>query len=315
MTLGYQGTRSLHLTRQYNLNQNAFATLGVPFNPVVQHLDWYDNGGHSNFNALLAEIRHQFGHSFQLNSQYRWSKSMDTGSNNYANGDYEFTLNKDYGKSDFDVTHSFKLFGIWSPTFFHGSRSWMEKVVGGWNISGILNVHSGFPYTPLYSTFCDAIYAGACGGGGTSSLRPAAYLGGASSDHSNDAFIRTGGDFPNGAAAYFLPPTFTPGPPFLSIVNGTATPGPIPGPPGIERNAFTGPRYFDIDATLSKAFGFPNMKVLGEGAKLEFRANFFNLFNKLNLFNVQGDLNNSHFGQPQTALGARTIEMQARFSF
>ena len=315
MTLGYQGTRTLHLTRQYNLNQNAFATLGVPFNPVVQHLDWYDNGGHSNFNALLTEIRHQFGHSFQLNSQYRWSKSLDTGSNNYANGDYQFTLNKDYGKSDFDVTHSFKLFGIWSPTFFHGSRSWMEKVVGGWNISGILNAHSGFPYTPLYNTFCDAIYQGGCGGGGTSSLRPAAYLGGASSDHSNDAFIRTGGDFPNGAAAYFLQPSFTPGPAFLSIVNGTATPGPIPGPPGIERNAFTGPRYFDIDATLSKSFGFPNMKVLGEGAKLEFRANFFNLFNNLNLFNVQGDLNSSHFGQPQTALGARTIEMQARFSF
>jgi hypothetical protein len=98
-------------------------------------------------------------------------------------------------------------------------------------------------------------------------------------------------------------------------VNGTATPGPIPGPPGIERNAFTGPRYFDIDATLSKSFGFPNMKVLGEGAKLEFRANFFNLFNKLNLFNIQGDLTNTHFGQPQSALGARTIEMQARFSF
>jgi hypothetical protein len=315
MTLGYQGSRSLHLTRQYNLNQTAFATLGVPFNPVVQHLDWYDNGGHSNFNALLTEIRHQFGHSFQLNSQYRWSKSLDTGSNNYANGDYEFTLNKDYGKSDFDVTHSFKLFGIWSPTFFHGGRSWMEKVVGGWNISGILNAHSGFPYTPLYNTFCDAIYAGGCGGGGTSSLRPAAYLGGASSDHSNAAFIRQGGDFPNGAAAYFLQPTFTPGPAFLSIVNGTATPGPIPGPPGMGRNAFTGPRYLDIDATLSKSFGFPNMKVLGEGAKLEFRANFFNLFNNLNLFNVQGDLNSTHFGQPQAALGARTIEMQARFSF
>ena len=315
MTLGYQGSRSLHLTRQYNLNQTAFATLGVPFNPVVKHLDWYDNGGHSNFNALLAEIRHQFGHSFQLNSQYRWSKSLDTGSNNYANGDYEFTLNKDYGKSDFDVTHSFKLFGIWSPTLFHGGRSWMEKVVGGWNISGILNAHSGFPYTPLYSTFCDAIYATGCGGGGTSSLRPAAYLGGASSDHSNAAFMRPGGDFPNGAAAYFLPPSFTAGPEFQSIVNGTATPGPIPGPPGIERNAFTGPRYFDIDATLSKSFGFPNMKVLGEGAKLEFRANFFNLFNNLNLFNVQGDLGSNHFGQPQSALGARTIEMQARFSF
>ena len=70
-----------------------------------------------------------------------------------------------------------------------------------------------------------------------------------------------------------------------------------------------------MDATLSKAFGFPNMKLLGENARLEFRANFFNLFNNLNLFNIQGDLTNSHFGEPQQALGARTVEMQARFSF
>jgi hypothetical protein len=91
--------------------------------------------------------------------------------------------------------------------------------------------------------------------------------------------------------------------------------GPVPGLPGIGRNAFVGPHYFDIDATLSKAFGFPNMKVLGENAKLEFRANFFNLFNKLNLWNIQNNLNDPHFGEAQNALGSRTIEMQARFSF
>src|SRR5262249_51943567 len=150
--------------------------------------------------------------SFQLNTQYRWSKAMDTGSNNYANGNYQFTLNEDYGKSDFDTTHALKVFGIWSPTIFHGSRSWMEKILGGWNISGILNAHSGFPYNPFYDhqdivnpdntittiQFCDAIYAGGCGGGGTPTLRPAAYAGGASTDHGNDAFRRTGGDFPNG---------------------------------------------------------------------------------------------------------------------
>jgi hypothetical protein len=314
-TLGYQGTATRNLTRQYNLNQFAYATQGVAFNDVVQHIDWYDEGGRANFNALLAEVRHQFGSSFQLTSQYRLSSSMDTGSNNYANGNYQFTLNKDYGKSDYDSRHAFKVYGIWSPTFFHGSRSWMEKVVGGWNISGILNAHSGFPYNPIYNSFCDAIYAGGCGGGGTSSLRPASYSGGASGDHSNSAFIRSGGDFPNGAAAYFTPPSFTAGPSFDAIVDGGATPGPVPGAPGIARNTFIGPRYLDIDATLSKSFGFPNMKVLGENAKLEFRANFFNLFNKLNLTNIQVDLNDPHFGEAQNALGSRTIEMQARFSF
>jgi hypothetical protein len=322
-TLGYQGTKSAHLTRQYNLALFLAATQGLAFNPVVEHVDWYDNGGRSNFNALLAEVRHQFGHSFQMNTQYRWSKSMDSGSNNYANGNYQFTLNQDYGKSDFDTTHTLKVFGIWSPTIFRGDRSWMEKIAGGWNVSGILNAHSGFPYNPVYNSLpfggnlvstCDAVYQTSCNGGGTTSLRPAAYFGGALGNHSTDTFKRANGDFPNGAALYFGPPSYTPGPSFSAVVAGAPL-GPVPGLPGIGRNAFTGPRYLDIDATLSKAFGLPNMRVLGENAKIEFRANFFNLFNKLNLTNIQNDLNDPHFGEAQNALGSRTIEMQARFSF
>jgi hypothetical protein len=89
----------------------------------------------------------------------------------------------------------------------------------------------------------------------------------------------------------------------------------VPPQPGIGRNSITGPGYFDIDATLSKSFGLPRMRVLGEGAKLEFRMNFYNLFNKLNLTNPQTEILNPHFGEAQNALGSRTIEVQARFSF
>jgi hypothetical protein len=96
---------------------------------------------------------------------------------------------------------------------------------------------------------------------------------------------------------------------------GGAPLGPIPGAPGIGRNQFTGPRYMDLDATLSKSFGFPHMRVLGENAKVEIRANFFNLFNQLNLTNIQNSIGAANFGQAQQTLGGRTIEMQARFSF
>ena len=65
------------------------------------------------------------------------------------------------------------------------------------------------------------------------------------------------------------------------------------------------------------------MKLIGENGKVEIRANFYNLFNNLNLNGnsqqwtggIQADINNAHFGESQTALGARVIEMQARFSF
>lgn len=89
------------------------------------------------------------------------------------------------------------------------------------------------------------------------------------------------------------------------------------------RNSFRGPGYFDIDATLSKSFGIPKMKLIGENGRIEFRANFYNLFNRLNLNGngqqysggIQAEITNSHFGESQSSLGARIIELQARFSF
>ncbi|HEX3321132.1 MAG TPA: TonB-dependent receptor [Terriglobales bacterium] len=313
-TIGYQGSATRHLTRQYNLYV-PFSVSGVAFNPVVRHVNFYLNDGTANFNALLGQLRHRFSRTFELDTQYRWSKSFDTGSNNFATGDYQYDPGTMYGPSDYDVTHAFKIYGIWSPTIFRGSRGWMEKIVGGWSISGILNAHSGYPWTPITNNACDAIYQGSCGGGGNGALRPVAYLGGGGSSSSTDTFKLPNGNFPNGGLAYFVPATVTPGPSFEDIVAGIASPGPIPPGPGIGRNSFRGPRYFGVDMTLSKAFGFPEMPVLGNNAKLEFRANFFNIFNKLNLANVQADINNPNFGTAQDALGGRTIELQARFSF
>ncbi len=59
------------------------------------------------------------------------------------------------------------------------------------------------------------------------------------------------------------------------------------------------------------------MPVLGENAQFEFRANFYNLFNNLNLDPSTMDIvvTDPHFGQTSGALAGRTIEMQARFSF
>ena len=64
---------------------------------------------------------------------------------------YPYNLSLDYGRSDYDVGKAFKLYGMWQPVFFHGSKAWLEKIVGGWSLSGILNIHSGFPWTPLVS--------------------------------------------------------------------------------------------------------------------------------------------------------------------
>jgi hypothetical protein len=335
-TLGYQGTASRNLTRLYNYGLYEYAQLAakgqgaLAFNPVVQTMTMYDDGGFGNYNAMLASVSHRFGNSFQLESQYRWAQGLDTGSNNYSpaqhngacscgGGAYQFDLNHEYGPSDFDVKHTFKLFGIWSPSFFRGDNKMMRQVASGWTVSGILNAHSGFPWNPVDGSLgFDSIYAGsgnAYGGGGT--LRPGYYLGG----------YRTGDfktqNYPGGALALFPEtnpssgvPCYVAGPNLSDIIAGAA-PGPIPCPPAIGRNSFRGPGYFDIDMTVGKSIGLPKMRVLGEKAKLTFTANFYNLFNKVNLDTnmLTNDVNNPYFGVAMGALGSRTIDMQLRFSF
>jgi len=78
-----------------------------------------------------------------------------------------------------------------------------------------------------------------------------------------------------------------------------------------------GPDYKDFDASLTKSFGFPKMRVLGDDAKIEIRADAFNLFNITNLSptSISTNITSSNFGQDTTILGSRTISFQARFSF
>ena len=333
-SVGYQGSTTRHLTQHYNL-YNIYSPLNYAFNPKVSGITFYNNNGGARFNALLLELKHAFSQSFQIDTQYRLSHSVDSGSNAYAGPPYQWNLNSGFAASDYDTRHAFKVFGIWSPTIFRGSHSWAEKVAGGWTLSGILNAHTGFPWTPTYTNNLtggfDPVYSfgqfsgGSSNDAGTGNLLPAAYLGGFKPNYRSNVPVPGGG-----GVAFFTQPTVVPGTLFdclfpspdpVKCPSGQQPLGPLPTAPGIKRNSFTGPGYFDVDATLSKSFGLPKLPLLGEDAKLEIRANFYNLFNKLNLSNgcgwlgVQCNIQDSHFGQSGSALASRTIEMQARFSF
>lgn len=325
---GYQGSTTRHLTQHYNA-YDVGAAAGVALNRLVSGVILYADDGDARFNALLLELKHPFSRSFQIDTQYRLSHTLDSGSNAYAGGFYQWNLGTGFATSDYDVRHAFKVYGIYSPTIFKGGNAWLERVAGGWTISGILNAHTGFPWTPLYgnseiTTGFDPVFnfgknaGGSSGDAGSGNLFPAKYLGGFNANYRSNAPVTGGG------SAFFTPPTASgstlfpclfPNPPAAQCPAGQQPFGPLPTFPGVARNSFTGPGYFDVDATLSKAFGLPKMRVIGEGAKLEFRANFYNLFNKLNLYNVQNDIMNANFGEAQQALGSRTIELQARFSF
>ncbi len=330
-SLGYQGSTSRHTLVQENQNASALAQ-GVALNPLITTLDLYGNQGSSNNNQFLAELKHPFAHQFTVDAQFFWAKSMDQSSGPYEEEPY-YPDNPvySYARSDYDIGKSFKTFGVWQPVFFRGEHRWAEKIAGGWSLSGILNLHTGFPWTPNYG-ISNSLYCSDCG---YYNLRPS-YLGGGGHNHSNSAFenatnftnILTGAATTtatvNGTSGttvaysnkFFAVPNFAPA---MSYAGSgfPAVNDALPPPPGIGRNAFTGPSYRDIDGSLTKSFGLPSNRILGESAKLEIRGDFFNLFNLLNLnpASISNNINTSNFGRDTSALGSRTIDIQARFSF
>src|SRR6266705_2259411 len=149
-SLGYQGSNTRHLLGHYNL-YNAVAASGIAFNPLVGGITYYADDGSARFNALLLELKHTFSHSFSLDTQYRLSHGLDSGSNAYSSGYYPWNLATGFATFYYGCPPAFKMFGVWSPAIFKGNHDWREKIVGGWSLSGILNAHTGFPWTPLYN--------------------------------------------------------------------------------------------------------------------------------------------------------------------
>lgn len=314
-TIGYQGSEMRHLLVQNIWNAIA-AQAGIAQNPAVNFIDYYENSGNGNFNSMVATLTHNFAHQFQAEAQYTWGKAMDENSGPYSEDPYPYDTHAAYGRSDYNVANAFKLFGLWQPVFFSG-HSWAEKVAGGWSLSGIWNVDSGFPWNPTYGT--NGIYQQ----GTYYSVRPAGIVKGFGTSTSNKNFEGLGGIDPNfggNGTKYFVPPTYTLAPSFPSTA-----PGPLP---GIQRNSLNGPGYNDVDASLSKAFGLPNNRILGDNANWSFRVDSYNLFNKTNIntgcmdtylggVNPDGTVSsvNSDFGVSGCGLGSRTVQLQTRFSF
>ena len=251
-------------------------------------------------------------HHFMFDAEFAWAKTMDTGSGPYYEDPYPYRPDLAYVRSDFNYGKAFKLYGLWQPVLFHGNGI-LEKIAGGWSVSGIYNVHTGFPFTPIYNVPGGNLYYASSP---YSSLRPAAYFNNAGKNHSTTAFEngRPNLNFPNNTGGATSPYFANPAAP-VAPGGGFATG--LPTLPGVARNSFDGPGYQSVDATLTKSFGLPKLRVLGEEGKLEIRADAFNLFNQTNLqsSSIVTNYLQTNFGQAQNGLAGRIVNLQARFSF
>jgi hypothetical protein len=281
---------------------------------------------------MNARIERRFGNGFQITANYRFSKSIDQLSNEGPSGltnqTYPLDLSTERGPSDYDSRHLITVAGLYELPFFRDRKTLLGKLLGGFEINGILTRHTGFPWTPKVAGNIRTTGTSNTNIAFLSPIRPIRFRGGVNQNTSNDSFLQPNGYFAGGAQQYFFGGLNLD--PIRRDENGNPQPSLAVNPPGIGRNVFRGPNYFSVDMSVAKRFGLPGLNFLGENRSIEIRFNAFNVFNKLNLrqFNffdrntIIADVNNEGvpaynrtFGEPTGALSGRVVEFQARFRF
>jgi hypothetical protein len=267
---------------------------------------------HSTYHALQTSLSGSMGHGGPgLQASYTWGKSLDntsqviggTGStgavaSGFSQNPYDTRPEK--GPSAFDVTNSFNL-SVAQDLHLDSAellRPISGKVTGGWELLSISSLSSGSPFT---------VFSGIqqTGAGSEGVDRPdqiaKPHLSTARADRP-DYF----GEGASNATDFFSIPINVPG--------GT---GPNHGVFGtLGRNSFRGPAYYDFDFALIKDTPFGRRSSGAERVDLQFRSEFFNLFNIVDMGLPANILNGSGFGEiAKTAGTSRQIQFSLKLIY
>ena len=290
------------VSNENNVNQRRIysgCTLAQPNNCVYSSVGEIAGIANSSYNALEASLRKRFGHGLSFLASYTWSHSIDdvssfnitgsasqpvAGENDLAQN--PFNLGAERGPSMFDARHRLVLSYQWSLPFLEHSSAWYGKVFGNWQLNGILTAMSGTPFTVFDSN--DVSLQG-----------QAPEISGFSSNRPNVVGNPNSG--PRTVAEWFNTGAFQ-----------QLQPDPLGrfqvfGDEG--RNAVLGPRYVNWDASA-----FKNIR-LTESKELQFRGELFNVLNHTNFRLPVSDIESPTFGQVQSDVSPRVIQVALKFLF
>jgi len=236
----------------------------------------------SNYAGLQAQFTRRFYKGLELQSNYTLSRNRDITSTSipwYVSNitDY-FNQKADYGISNNDATHDFKVNFIFElplgvgKRFFSSRQGFLGHVIGGWQTSSIFELSSAFPNSLVYSTQSTSF------GGGT---RPD-LASGVSIDSIKD--IGSVGRDAQGRVIYFTADDTNK----LKSSFQNAQLGVVGNTP---KNSFRGPKYWDITLAVLKNFR------IAESSSVQFRGEFFNLFNHVNFADPDFALDSGTFGR------------------
>ncbi|HZQ70205.1 MAG TPA: carboxypeptidase regulatory-like domain-containing protein [Terriglobales bacterium] len=223
-----------------------------PF-PGYSSINHLENRAASTYNALQLGVRRNVG-GLQLNFAYTYSHSIDDSSSRQDGvlvNTYDPSANR--ASSNFDQRHSVNFGYVWDLPFFK-TPGLTQKILGGWEYSGIFSFSTGSPFTVAY--FSD----NAGTGNGITSV--AAYADQIADPNQNVPSVP-------GVKQLYNPNAFT-APTALTYGNAG-------------RNSLRNPSRTNFDMALFKHF------TIKEQIALEFRAEAFNIFNTTQFGYINGD--------------------------
>jgi TonB dependent receptor len=319
----YIGTAAVRLPRETFFN--GYPGAGPSYAPYSQ----FDQAGnltggfgtenvitsnsHSSYHALQTSLTGTFPHGGPgVQASYSWAKSLDEGSaviGGFINGNAGAVVQTvpqdprntrtEKGPSTFDIAHAFTLSVAQD---LHGDEVGflqpLPKVItGGWELLSISSITSGLPFT-VYS----GVQQTAAGTEGADRPDQAGIPHLSTARKVREDYFGLGAD----NDSYFSVPVSVPG--------GT---GPNDGRFGVlGRNTFRGPAYYDFDFALIKSTPVGHRKSGVEDMDVQFRAEFFNLFNIVNMGLPANTLAGAGFGEiSHTAGTSRQIQFSLKLIY
>ena len=302
MDLAYVGNHGVDMGSGQNINASPVIaptstndTAYLPYFPHTGSVSEEFVPVSAMYNALQVKIDRRFAGSLGITTSLTYQKGMAYYNGGDDDGFYGFYLNGQYhrnwGLNDFNRTLSFVQSYVYQLPFGQGkhflnsgSRG-LDKIVGGWQLEGILTVMTGTPFTVTYSS----TYLNLSQGGTNTPIQvgPATILHGINTTS-------------NGGSPWFDPTAFAP-PPCQSATPSASCPtGAIDQAAGaaqqvgnVGRNSMIGPNFFNVNLALSKTTRFT------ERIGMQLRLETVNTTNTPQFANPNGTCctaNNANFG-------------------
>jgi outer membrane receptor protein involved in Fe transport len=259
--------------------ENNFNTRLPIFGPLFQSNGYFIALGQSSYNSLQINLRHTSGR-LQTLVGYTYSKSLDNASG-YGEQVNPFDPKRSIALSAFDATHNFVVSYNYELPF--DKLTGPNRLTKGWALSGITRFSTGLPVT-LFETDDNSLLGTQFTGPIPLGIDVPNYTGG--TVHIND---------PRSGAPYFATSGFSP--------EALGTLG------NARRRFFHGPGINNWDMALLKD------TKLTETLDLQFRAEFFNVFNHTQFQAVNGNVNSPSFGKVQSVQQPRIGQLSLKLNF